>query len=134
MTTRTRSTAAIGFAVLLVFSACATTDTAVVDTPQHVQVRPEETAVASGEPVPIPGPAVIDSEGRVYTSSSAGGTGNAATLGTNTNVNLVPEQPVVTETTVVETAPVVLIEERPMVSSVETETQTTTTRTRLSKD
>ena len=43
-------------------------------------------------PAVISGPAAVDSDGRAYTSSSAGGNGNAANLGNNTNVNLIPKK------------------------------------------
>ena len=43
-------------------------------------------------PTPIAGPAKIDESGNVYTSSAAPGSGNASTLGTNTNVNVVPDK------------------------------------------
>jgi hypothetical protein len=66
-------------------------------------------------PAVISGPAAVDSDGRAYTSSSAGGNGNASNLGTNTNVNLIPKStssevvvtqaPVETSTTVVSNSP-----------------------------
>ncbi len=66
-------------------------------------------------PAVISGPAAVDSSGRAYTSSSAGGNGNASNLGTNTNVNLIPRKtssevvvsqaPVETTTTVVSNSP-----------------------------
>jgi hypothetical protein len=49
-----------------------------------------EGVAASSTPAVISGPAAVDNTGRAYTSSSAGGTGNASTVGTNTNVNLIP--------------------------------------------
>ncbi len=101
----------------------------------------------SSTPAVISGPAAVDSTGRAYTSSSVGSAGNSNTVGTNTNVNLIPkkssdvtvtqsaatvETPVVTETpapapVIVETpAPVV---ETPMASSTTEQTTTTTTET-----
>lgn len=67
-------------------------------------------------PAAISGPAAVDSDGRAYTSSAAGGNGNAANLGNNTNVNLIPKKtssssvvvtqaPVETTTTVVSNSP-----------------------------
>jgi hypothetical protein len=66
-------------------------------------------------PAVISGPAAVDSDGRAYTSSAAGGNGNASNLGTNTNVNLIPRKtssevvvtqtPVETSTTVVSNSP-----------------------------
>jgi hypothetical protein len=47
---------------------------------------------ASSTPAVISGPAEVDKSGRAYTSSSAGGTGNASNIGTNTNVNLIPKK------------------------------------------
>jgi hypothetical protein len=47
---------------------------------------------ASSTPAVISGPAAVDNSGRAYTSSSAGGTGNASAIGTNTNVNLIPKK------------------------------------------
>ncbi len=105
-------------------------------------------------PAIISGPAKVDNSGRVYTSSSAGSTGNASATGLNTNVNIIPPKqpastvtvtevpaPVVTETkttTVVETPapappPPVVETPAPMVSSTTTETVTTTHR-RMRKD
>ena len=102
----------------------------------------------------IPGPAKVDSDGNVYTSSAAPGSG-AATSGTNTNVSLVPEKPQATvavvqtpiDPTVVETPapPAVIVETpaaeptvtTPMTSSTteeKTTVQTTTHRRRMSKD
>ena len=71
---------------------------------------PANAAVTGGSSTAavISGPAAVDSDGRAYTSSSAGGTGNASNLGTNTNVNLIPKKSssevVVTQSPVVETS------------------------------
>ena len=83
--------AAAGFAALLLTGACASNhglgdDTDVSD--KTVEVRPE-VAGQSATAVPAPGPAKVDSDGNVYSSSAAPGTGNHATVGTNTNVNTV---------------------------------------------
>jgi hypothetical protein len=102
------------------------------------QIRPEGTAVADSSktvgtvtapanaegvsgtttPAALPGPAAVDSSGRAYTSSSAGGAGNDANVGTNTNVNLIPKKTnssstVVTESATVETTTPVVIAEAP---------------------
>ena len=86
-----------------------------------------------GTPAVISGPAAVDSTGRVYTSSSVGSAGNAAAVGTNTNVNIVPQKTtgstmLVTETpapapVIVETpapAPTVIVETPPAPVVVET--------------
>jgi hypothetical protein len=112
---------------------------------------------ASSTPAVISGPAAVDNSGRAYTSSSAGGTGNASGVGTNTNVNLIPkktgsdmtvtETPTPVETTVVtntpapapvivETpapAPVIVETPAPMDSST-TDTTTTKHHRRMHKD
>lgn len=94
----------------------------------------------SATPAAISGPAVVDSTGRAYTSSSVGSAGNGSGIGTNTNVNLIPTKtrsevtvvetpapaPVVAETPVVETpAPEPVVETpAPMASSTETPAET----------
>jgi hypothetical protein len=149
--------AAAGFAVMILLGGCATNDSATIND-DYGAIDPAATAAeGTTTPAVIAGPAKIDSEGRAYTSSAAGGTGNAAVLGTNTNVNLVPEEPVSTTSVtyiepapapvIVETAPiietpVVVVEETrtttvvevPMTSATVTEVQETTTRRRISKD
>ena len=108
-------------------------------------------------PAIISGPAKVDDSGRAYTSSSAGGSGNASSTGLNTNVNIIPaksksnvivtESPIVpepapvttVETTTVETpvvTPAPTVESVPMTSSTtqETTTPTTTEHRRLRKD
>jgi hypothetical protein len=71
----------------------------------------------STTPAVISGPAAVDSDGRAYTSSSAGGTGNASNLGTNTNVNLIPKKTssevVVTQSPVVETTTTTVVSNSP---------------------
>lgn len=54
-------------------------------------------------PAVISGPAAVDSSGRAYTSSSAGGNGNASNLGNNTNVNLIPKKTSSSEVVVTQT-------------------------------
>jgi hypothetical protein len=128
--------AAAGLAALLLTGACASNDglgdqTDVAD--QVVQVRPEESGVA-GSVYPAPGPAKVDSDGNVYASSAAPGSGNAATVGTNTNVNIVPERSTVevresalvtTETTTIDTT--ADIDTTPVVTTPTVTTTTTTT-------
>src|SRR5260370_29356444 len=78
------------------------------------EIRPEVASTTA-----VPGPAVQDSTGRVYVSSAAGGTGNAATVGTNTNVTVTPQSS--NSTVAVTQTPVVTTVETPtMISSVET--------------
>src|SRR5438552_6252179 len=88
-----RTATATGFAAMVVFtSACAhhnSSTTADNDFGHDGQEGPT-TQVSSTSPTPIPGPAKVDDTGRVYTSSAAGGTGNADNVGTNTNVNVIP--------------------------------------------
>ena len=102
-----RTTVAVaGLAALLLAGACSSNsglgdDTDVSD--QVVQVRPEETGTESTV-APAPGPAVVDSDGNVYASSSAPGTGNPSTVGTNTNVNIVADKPAQTSVTYTEQA------------------------------
>ncbi len=68
---------------------------------------PKNAEGVSGTTTPavISGPAAVDSDGRAYTSSAAGGNGNAANLGNNTNVNLIPKK-TSSSTVVVSEAPV----------------------------
>ena len=126
--------AAAGFAAILLTGACATSDTVADGTKENelVQVTQSESVV------PAPGPALVDSDGNVYSSSAAGGTGNAATVGTNTNVNSV-SQPSTVEITEVTPAPLVTETTpapAPMTSAVEeiTDDEPEPARTRLRKD
>jgi hypothetical protein len=172
-----KAVAGLGSAALvIVMSACAH-HTSTADQ-GYGQIRPEGSATNNGDtaavavaapanaegvsgtttPAVIPGPAAVDSTGRAYTSSSVGSAGNSNTVGTNTNVNMIPkkvksdvtvtqsaatiETPSTTETTVVTQTPApvivetpapapVIVEtpvETPMASST-TETTTTTTET-----
>jgi hypothetical protein len=106
-------------------------------------------------PAAISGPAAVDSSGRAYTSSSVGGAGNSASVGTNTNVNLIPkktgsdvtvtesaanvETPTVAETpapapvVVATPAPAPLVVETPAPMSSSTTEQTTTTTEKTTK-
>lgn len=144
--------AALLFAAAMILGACS----------HHRAAIDNSSGVASGEIRPADtnattpaGPAVVDSTGRVYVSSNAPGSGNAATAGTNTNVSVAPQgstssvsvtqtpiataETSTTTTTVTEpmisstpaTAPVV---EQPTTSSTTTETTTTTTHRRMHKD
>lgn len=72
-----------------------------------------------GTPAVISGPAAVDSTGRVYTSSSVGSAGNAANVGLNTNVNIIPKnQSTATVTTSQMSTPA------PIVTTETTTTQT----------
>src|SRR5216684_3372643 len=51
-----------------------------------------EGVTTPSTPAVISGPAAVDSSGRAYTSSSVGSAGNSNTVGTNTNVNLIPKK------------------------------------------
>lgn len=95
--------------------------TASADSSKTVAVvtAPANSEGVSGTTTPsaLSGPAAVDSSGRAYTSSSAGGAGNDTAVGTNTNVNLIPKKTgssstVVTESaaTVETPAPVVIAE------------------------
>src|SRR5437868_2520793 len=78
--------------------------------PANAQAQPSNP----GTPAVISGPAAVDSTGRVYTSSSVGSAGNAAAVGTNTNVNIVPQNTPGSTTLVTETpAPAPVIVETP---------------------
>lgn len=134
------STVAAASLAALLSVGCATNDglgdkTDVSD--QVVQVRPEE-AGQEASVYPAPGPAKVDSDGNVYASSAAPGSGNAASVGTNTNVNVIPERSRVevreTSSTLVDSTPVVdntaTIESGMKTTTVDTTpTVTTTTRT-----
>ena len=68
-----RNTAvAAGFAALLLTGACASHSTATVDTTDDVVQVTQSNSV-----VPAPGPAKIDSDGNIYSSSAAPGAGKA---------------------------------------------------------
>jgi hypothetical protein len=85
-----RSTFAVaGFAALLLVGACSTTSNAgegTTDNDDLVEVTQTSSVV------PQAGPALVDSSGAVYSSSAAPGRGNPSGVGTNTNVNIVPER------------------------------------------
>ncbi len=80
---------------------------------------------APSTPAIISGPAVVDNSGNTYTSSAQGSSGNASSVGTNTNVNIIPKsapsEAVVTTNpapeapAVVETAPAPAPEPAPVV-------------------
>ena len=147
-----KTTAAIGMAAMLLMGACAHNNTVATTTPDYGRV--DQTSAKGTTPAVIPGPAKVDSDGNLYASSAAPGSG-AGTSGTNTNVSIVPEQPKATvavvetpiATTVVEAPapPAVVVETpapeptvtTPMTSSTAADTttvQTTTHRRRMSKD
>src|SRR5205814_8434823 len=67
-----------------------------------------------GTPAVISGPAAVDSTGRVYTSSSVGSAGNAAAVGTNTNVNIVPPNNTGSTTLVTQTTPAPVVTTAPI--------------------
>ena len=132
-----RTATATGFAAMVVFtSACAhhNSSTTADNDFGHVGQDGATTQVSSTSPTPIPGPAKVDDTGRVYTSSAAGGTGNAENVGTNTNVNIVPgtvkstSDVTYTETAAAPPAPVVVETPAPVVTTP-TVTETTTTTT-----
>jgi hypothetical protein len=75
-----------------------------------------------GTPAVISGPAAVDSTGRVYTSSSVGSAGNAAAVGTNTNVNIVPQNTTGSTTLVTETTPAPVVTTAPIETPVVVET------------
>jgi hypothetical protein len=138
---------ALLFAAAMILGACS----------HHRAATEDSSGVASGEIRPADtnamapaGPAVVDSTGRVYTSSNAPGSGNASSAGTNTNVSVTPQGSTssvsVTETTPVTTAETTtttttVTTPEPMVSSTQTsdttattETTTTTTHKRMHKE
>src|SRR5512140_2972434 len=86
-----RTAAATAFAASLVFaSACAHHNASADNDYGHVaQSQPAADTSVNGT-TPIPGPAKVDSSGNVYTSSAAPGSGNASSVGTNTNVSTIP--------------------------------------------
>src|SRR5687768_10878797 len=84
------SLVAAGFAALLLVGACASTNDTAADGTTGNDDMVEVTQ--SSSVAPAPGPAKVDSSGNIYSSSAAPGSGNAASVGTNTNVNVVPER------------------------------------------
>lgn len=107
--------AAAGFAAILLTGACATNDKVTNGTTDNGDLV---HVTQSGTVTPVPGPALVDSDGNVY-SSSATGSGNASSIGTNTNVNNVP-QPGTVQITEVTTTP--LVEPEPMITTTTVET------------
>ncbi len=156
-TMRQNTLAAAGFAALLLVGACASNRTATdtTDSSDTIQNVTQSTSVT-----PAPGPALVDNDGNVYSSSAAGGVGNSSSVGTNTNVNLVPQKSTVsvtettgeptgvtvtevtnapltsstTEPTVTTTTQTTTVTTAPMTSSTQETTTETPTRTRLRKD
>jgi hypothetical protein len=138
-----------GVAVVLLLVACGTTDTAdPVTTADLIEPASSETHDPPGLP-----PRVESPIGQTHPSSVAGGAGNTAASGTNTNLNapetttgtvrvaqsdvVVTETPIVetrTETRVVQTPPVV-VTERETIRTAPVETTTVeTTRVMTRKD
>jgi hypothetical protein len=122
-----KTLAAISFAATLCLtSACAHHDTmASNSSTTSGEIRPDAATTGA-----VPGPAVTDRSGNVYVSSAAGGVGNPATVGTNTNVNITPQRskstvvvtestPVVTETTTLNTT---TVDTTPVVTNTTVET------------
>jgi hypothetical protein len=92
MSFKTNAAAAL-FAATTLLGACAHhSSVATNDDYGRVDTAQANGSTASTSPALIPGPAKTDDSGRVYTSSSAGGAGNASIIGTNTNVNIVPDK------------------------------------------
>lgn len=121
-----RSTlAAAGTAALLLTGACATNDSVTDPSDRVVHVRPGP----GSEGDVMAGPAIVDSDGNVYSSSAAPGSGNPATVGTNTNVNHVPEKSRVDvrETTVAMAEPVTVVEPVTTTTTVVTPAEPVTT-------
>src|SRR5947209_5929397 len=108
-----KAVAGLGSAALVIaMSACAHHDAA-ADAQGYGEIRTEAPATAENggaavgavqapantqgvaattTPAVISGPAAVDNSGRAYTSSSVGATGNGSSVGTNTNVNLIPKK------------------------------------------
>jgi len=149
-----QSAVAAGFAAALLMAGCAHhNQIATTTTTTDVVTIPADQAAQAGV---IPGPAKVDSDGNVYTSSAAPGSGASLNDGTNTNVNNVPRKskstivvtqtpietpaPLVVETLapapiIVETpAPAPIVVETPtMTSSSNVDDQTTTTTVKTTK-
>ena len=149
-----QSAAAAGFAATLLMAGCAHHNQIATSSTSDVGTISSSQAAQTGV---IPGPAKVDSDGNVYTSSAAPGSGTPATEGTNTNVNFVPKTakstvvvtqspiealapaPIVVETPapapiVVETpAPAPIVVETPMTSSSNVDDQTPTTTVKTTK-
>jgi hypothetical protein len=147
-----QSAVAAGLAAALLMAGCAhhnqiATTTRTTD----VVTIPAAQAAQAGV---IPGPAKVDSDGNVYTSSAAPGSGASLNDGTNTNVNNLPRKskstvvvtqtpietpaPLIVETPapapiVVETPAPVVVETPTMTSSSNVDDQTTTTTVKTTK-
>ena len=159
-TMRKNTLAAAGFAALLLTGACASNRNATDTTDSSDTIQ---NVTQSSSVTPAPGPALVDHDGNIYSSSAAGGVGNSSSVGTNTNVNLVPQKstvsvtesttqptgvtvtevtnsPLNTSTTVTTEQPVTTTTETttvttaPMTSSTQETTTETPTRKRLRKD
>ncbi len=127
MKTMKSTLAAAAFAAMML--ACASTDKTATTNTDYGRVDPAATAGSvegtATTPAVIPGPAKVDSDGNLYSSSAAPGTGNGSTIGTNTNVSIVPNR-VEANTSLVTYTPVepavVAVVETPVI--VETPTMT----------
>lgn len=76
-------------ALVLLAGACSHSST-VATTNDSGEIRTQGQPTGTNVAVQS-GPAVVDSNGNVYSSSAAGGAGNAANVGTNTNVQVTPQ-------------------------------------------
>jgi hypothetical protein len=103
-----QSAAAAGFAAALLMAGCAHHNQIATTSTSDVGTISSTQAAQAGV---IPGPAKVDSDGNVYTSSAAPGSGASLNDGTNTNVNNVPtrsKSTVVVTQTPIEPAPLVV--------------------------
>ena len=143
-----QSAAAAGFAAALLMAGCAHHNQIATSTSDVGTISSTQAAQAGV----IPGPAKVDSDGNVYTSSAAPGSGASLNDGTNTNINNVPTRskstvivtetpiatPLVVETPapapiIVETPAPVVVETPTMTSSSNVDDQTTTTTVKTTK-
>jgi hypothetical protein len=138
---RSAATAVFAAMLLIILGACSHQTATTANGQASGEIRTEQVATSDSTATPMSGPAVVDSSGNLYTSSAAGGTGNAATVGTNTNVNVTPQQakstvsvttsealaptaPVTTESAVTETT--VMTPAAPIVTTPSVSVETTT--------
>lgn len=127
--------AAASFAALLLTGACASHQQATVETSDDVVQVTSSNTVA-----PTPGPALVDSNGNIYSSSAAPGSGNYASVGTNTNVNIIPDRSTITvaengtitsNTATLDTTPTMADSSGTTVTTVTTTAPVTTTNTSM---
>jgi hypothetical protein len=110
-----QSAAAAGFAAALLMAGCAHHNQIATTSTSDVGTISSTQAAQAGV---IPGPAKVDSDGNVYTSSAAPGSGASLNDGTNTNVNNVPtrsKSTVVVTQTPIEPAPLVVETPAPII-------------------